>query len=88
MNPSSSQTKTLTSITETYYYGKSSDSYYSPQYSPSPHKKSYSRRSESRYKQIGKLENKKYDLEAKVDILKRKLSKLKKEKKKKLKIKS
>lgn len=84
MNPSSSGTKTLTSITESYYYGKSSDSYYSPHYSISMHKKSHSRNSDLRNKQIGKLENKKYDLEIKIEALKRRLAKLKKEKKKKI----
>lgn len=84
MNPSSSGTKTLTSITESYYYGRSSDSYYSPHYSLSMQQKSRNRKSNSKNKQLGKLENKKYDLEVKIEVLKRRLAKLKKEKKKNL----
>lgn len=87
MNPSYSGTKTLTSITESYYYGKSSDSYYSPRQSMIQHKKSKNRNYESSNQNVRQLEDKKYDLESKVESLKHRISKLKKEKLKKEKLK-
>lgn len=86
MNASSSATRTNTSIQDSYYYyGTSSNSYYSTskKYSRN-YSRQYSRASEDR-KQIKKLREKRNQLESKIYGLKQRISALQKEKKKQIK---